>query len=1444
MHEYVASKEHSDIAEDSKVCFGFEFKEKENRQFDVTLSFYETYSNGCDAAIPSTEINKPDFFQTKPQSYYIYTYTQSGFLLIQKILNEYILKLTTGNKDAKMDFGLLMYRYPSYVDDLSYFEIIIPTLIIIVYIFPMSVSLYRMVKEKETKIKEGMKMMGLDESAYFMSYSMGFIFTNLYYSLVLTISLYIFVLTSVNPLVIISIIFPFGMAVFSFAYLCQSLIDKTRVVMIVSILIYFIMFAVSFTMLGDNVSLLKKSLMSIFPHNAFFLGVSLLARYETSKIPFGMFDMFNMHGNFSVFFAIFYLSIDGIIYMFIGYYLQNVLTHEYGVKRSWNFLCTRAYWCKPAKKAKVAPVLEQLIENKNESFEDEKYYQEKINEGECLRIVGLKKEFDDGKLAVDGLNLNLFKNEIFALLGHNGAGKSTTINILSGLFGASEGAVYYENENILDDMDKFRKKVGICPQQNVLFDDLTVKEQLEMFCVFKGIPQERVQSDIEAILKEIDLTHKTDAYTKSLSGGQKRKLCVAIALVGGSEVVFLDEPSSGMDVNARRNLWDILKRCTNNRIIILTTHYMEEASVLGKRIGIMSNGKLKCCGSNLFLINKYGQHISLNIIKRKGASDADIIQYIKSRVKGEVEVEILTEEVILKLPILNESSYKQLFLDLDSKLEQLNIETYGISMPTLEDVFLNTAQAEKHFNKPQDLESDSYDKYDPKTQEQPNYFVKFSRDTVQSLKKRLIHSVRDKKSIILEIVCPILLVFISLVMCSAGSGIPPSFPADISQIERQTSIFTNPTEFKFPTNEFAKYEILNFKPPVVNINTLLEYGKEFPITKTIPTEMDSLGSFYIIKTDLVNHAYEFVTYINPFYGHGSIIFPQLMMSNLITVANGEKEVSVNFINKPFPLTYKNQSQIDSVTRQIIPLLTTIAFSLIPANFITLIIKEREQNTKHLQIISGLSLFSYWFSNYIFEIIKCYLTLSLSIALMALFGQLPEGFILLCFLYGFALVPFIYAKSFIFKEESAQKAVLFLSIIFGTIAGFVLFFIKLGLPNNFIVKIITYGLKIFIPYFTFSFYFVNLINKNIVVAVNGGKDVDLAGEMCLYFGLQMLMYSLIILMFEIFAKFTFGKKNEVVRPISDGENAINSNAKSIEVNSLVKHFSKGICNKTTVKAVNNISFNLDYGDCFALLGVNGAGKTTTFKCLTFEITPDQGDIAIEGLRLSENFDKIRNSIGYCPQFDAFFEFLTVQENLEFFAKVRGIPGGRIPEIIDSLITELKLEAFRGKISQKLSGGNKRKLSVAIALIGNPAIILLDEPSAGMDPEARRFMWTVIHKVTKKRKQSSVILTTHSMEEAETLCRRMGIMVAGEFKVLGTAQEIKNKLGDEFEVNLKIADFPEERIDLINNKGISGFDLDLMVTGENILKVLSDIDKANYSRLICENNIGRDIQNQVK
>lgn len=219
------------------------------------------------------------------------------------------------------------------------------------------------------------------------------------------------------------------------------------------------------------------------------------------------------------------------------------------------------------------------------------------------------------------------------------------------------------------------------------------------------------------------------------------------------------------------------------------------------------------------------------------------------------------------------------------------------------------------------------------------------------------------------------------------------------------------------------------------------------------------------------------------------------------------------------------------------------------------------------------------------------------------------------------------------------------------------------------------------------------------------------------------------------------------------------------------------------AVQSLSFSVQPGECFGLLGVNGAGKTTTFRMITGEMSPDYGKVQVNGISMAENPSEARQILGYCPQSDALNVLLTSSEHLRLYARIRGTPEEKIgPLIKDSLNIFGLAGTWASRQAGQLSGGGKRRLNAAIAFAGNPKLVLLDEPTAGLDPAARNQVWTRVRNLAKQG--TSLVLTSHSVSECESVCNRLGIMVAGKFCCLGTPQHIKNKFGRGYIVTVRL------------------------------------------------------------
>ena len=220
---------------------------------------------------------------------------------------------------------------------------------------------------------------------------------------------------------------------------------------------------------------------------------------------------------------------------------------------------------------------------------------------DAIKTKKLTKRFKD-KTAVNGIDLNIKKGELFALLGVNGAGKTTTIKMLSGLILPTSGEIIIDDMNMEKDMFEIKEILNVSPQETAIAPNLTVKENLEFMAGVYQIKDK--DKKIQELIKQFKLDEVLNKKAKTLSGGWQRKVSIAISLINDPKILFLDEPTLGLDVIARKELWKVIEGLKGDKTIILTTHYMEEAESLSDRIGIMANGNLIDIGTSEELIKK------------------------------------------------------------------------------------------------------------------------------------------------------------------------------------------------------------------------------------------------------------------------------------------------------------------------------------------------------------------------------------------------------------------------------------------------------------------------------------------------------------------------------------------------------------------------------------------------------------------------------------------------------------------------------------------------------------------------------------------------------------------------------------------------------------------------------------------------------------------------
>ena len=225
---------------------------------------------------------------------------------------------------------------------------------------------------------------------------------------------------------------------------------------------------------------------------------------------------------------------------------------------------------------------------------------------------------------------------------------------------------------------------------------------------------------------------------------------------------------------------------------------------------------------------------------------------------------------------------------------------------------------------------------------------------------------------------------------------------------------------------------------------------------------------------------------------------------------------------------------------------------------------------------------------------------------------------------------------------------------------------------------------------------------------------------------------------------------------------------------------GICKQYRggVRANEDISFVVEPGEILGILGPNGAGKTTLVRQITTELMPTSGSIRVFGVDVVADPIRVKNMMGIIPQEGTLYPSLTVGQTFRIFGKLRGLSSRDAKVRADELVAELRLGEHRDVIGENLSGGLKRRVMVGIAALGNPGLIVMDEPTTGLDPQSRRDLWALLR--DHRERGSTILLTTHYMEEAETLCDRVGIIQRGRLLALDTVQNLRAAHGFEFKV----------------------------------------------------------------
>jgi len=300
-----------------------------------------------------------------------------------------------------------------------------------------------------------------------------------------------------------------------------------------------------------------------------------------------------------------------------------------------------------------------------------------MSKEKVIEVNNLSKHYGTLK-AVDNISFTVYQGEVFGILGPNGAGKTTTLEMLEGLREPTAGQINILGLDLKQQTNELKQKIGVQLQATSFFDFLTCKETLDLFGSFY---RRAVKSEL--LLQEVALEQKADSYVTSLSGGQKQRLSIAMALVNDPEIVFLDEPTTGLDPQARRSLWELVGNIkSKGKTVILTTHYMEEAEYLCDRVAIMDEGKIKDIDTPRGLIQKLAAENKIEFNASEKVNLSELRQAVEALAANFIEGDVYS------LTTKNPQHTINKLLEY-AKQRNLKLDNLHISKPTLEDVFLS-----------------------------------------------------------------------------------------------------------------------------------------------------------------------------------------------------------------------------------------------------------------------------------------------------------------------------------------------------------------------------------------------------------------------------------------------------------------------------------------------------------------------------------------------------------------------------------------------------------------------------------------------------------------------------------------------------------------------------------------------------------------------------------
>ncbi|KAG1742779.1 uncharacterized protein EDB91DRAFT_297988 [Suillus paluster] len=1251
--------------------------------------------------------------------------------------------------------------------------------------------------ERANLVTSHMKAMGLLDAARITSWHISLSVAYLPAWVIVSIVWHyrIFTGTNVGLVLIVHLLFGFSLA--SWTFFVAAPFGKSPQLAAVASTFLGIMFGILALVFSRASTGAATIFTLIFPPGYYVFAIRAICGWENHQIPTNILKP-DPDSNLILLPLIIAAIIDVFLWPYLGVLLERRL---YDAREP-----SSGFWscCRRQKKAHLPPHPDGVaisIRNLGKTFSPSMFHREK-----------------QPVTAVADLSLDVPKSGIFVLLGSNGAGKSTALSIIGNLLGRSTGSITFEGGVSRPP----RGTLGIVPQKNVIFPELSCYQTLRVWRAVKHSAQSIDEDeDFEQLLRDCDLGKKIHSNASTLSGGQKRKLQLAIGLIGGSKIVLVDECTSGVDPLSRRALWRILTSVRHDRTIVFTTHFLDEADLLADKIAILAApGKLVAEGTPVALKSNLGQGYSIQVmfdfpdLTEKDLPKAPSVTLDRIRqVSPQCSMSLASpSQASYHLKSKDSVVVEKVLQLLDKERDALRIASYDVLGTSIEDIFLDLMARQTRSASPDGTEksiSSSGGISEPILPDltgvpsAPAKALELTDGRPRSPLSQAL-TIFYKRALIARRswLTPLLVVLIAV----CGSCIPLVFLS--GQTATCTLQFKNETVIPLYFPDSPIYyrasgpgtQILTSPP---NITATLGKTAMFLKTENVP---DNATFVSTIEQDYLNLSFGGIS-IDMQTGDSLFAweatppgFTGPTMMNLATniLYNRALNASGNAASTP-SLILANYASFPHLAAGTLVDLKWVAFfgaamAVFPAFFSLYVSRERRSAVQAMQLSNGLSdPIGLWIGHLLWDSIFSVILATIIIIIFAVTTNQFNGlgfFWVILVLYGIVGALFAYCVSlFMSSPLSSFAAVAGYQIVMYILylAGYLLTLTyAMTSQSSTIITIIHFTLSVLSPVASVmraAFVSVNLFS----LLCDGTTPVTTAslGDIMRYGGpiLYLFVYGFVLFGILVWVdsgsiiprRFLNTKKRQVRmnelqanfeanrQDVAAEAHAVGHSSDALRLLHLTKAFGGN-------KVVDDVSYGVSRDTIFAMLGPNGAGKTTTFNMIRGDVVPDMGDVLIKGTSVLTSPRTARLSLGVCPQFTAIDSQLTVREHLMIYGRLKGLNRGHeLKSNVEALMVATSLHVYADRLASQLSGGNQRKLSLAIALIGNPSVVLIDEFSTGVDAKMKRDMWGTLRNVAVGK---AVVITTHSMEEASALANKVGI-ISKQLLAVGTIENLASR-----------------------------------------------------------------------